>query len=213
MPIAEITTLVIVLISILISMTLHEAMHAYVSHWLGDTTAKDSGRLTLNPLAHIDLFTTILLPLTLVALGAPPFGAAKPVPFNPSRLKYEEFGVALVGVAGPLTNLALALIAGITVRLFGSEMSPIVLEILGTFTVVNLSFFIFNMIPFPPLDGSRLLYAIAPDPVRDVMERIESMGMVAIFIFFMIFYYFLSDPFVALLGWLLQTITGSVVTL
>jgi len=206
-------TLAIVLASILVSMTLHEAMHAYVSHWLGDTTAKDLGRLTLNPLAHIDLFTTILLPLFLVVLGAPPFGAAKPVPFNPYRLKYGEFGAALVGAAGPLTNLALALVAGTVVRFFAGDLSSLWLQVLGTFTLVNLSFFIFNMIPFPPLDGSRVIYAIAPDALRDLMERIEAMGLAATLVFFFAFYYFLSGPFVTLLGWALNAITGGAINL
>ncbi len=210
---AELTTLAIVLVSILISMTLHEAMHAFVGHWLGDTTAEEHGRLTLNPLAHIDLFTTILLPLALVLLGAPPFGAAKPVPFNPSRVKYEEFGVALVGLAGPFTNLALAIVAGTIIRFFGVDLGVLGVQILGTFTLVNLSFFIFNMIPFPPLDGSRFLYAIAPDWLRDGMERIEAMGFMAIAIFFFIFYYFLSGPFTSILGWSLGLVTGGTVGL
>ncbi len=203
--------LAIVLVSILISMTLHEAMHAYASHWLGDTTAKDLGRLTLNPLAHIDLFTTILLPLMLVVVGAPPFGAAKPVPFNPDRLKYGEYGAALVGLAGPLTNLLLALVAGLSIRLAGPVLDGLGLQVLGIFTLVNLSFFIFNMIPFPPLDGSRVVYSIAPDFVRNIMERIESMGFIALIIFLFIFYYVLSGPFTALLAWSIQAITGGAI--
>lgn len=208
----DVLTLVIVLVSILLSMTLHEAMHAYASYWLGDDTAKHLGRLTLNPLAHIDLFTTILLPLLLVSMGAPPFGVAKPVPFNPSRLKYGEYGVALVGLAGPLTNLALALVAGLAFQVFGASLPSFAAYTLGIFTLVNLSFFLFNIIPFPPLDGSRLLYAVAPDPVKDAMERIEAMGFIAIGIFFFIFYLFLSEPFARLLAMLLQLLTGGTLT-
>src|SRR6476646_4648747 len=119
----DIAYLAVVFGSILVSMTLHEAMHAFTSHWLGDDTAKLEGRLTLNPLSHIDLFTTILLPLVLVMFGAPPFGAAKPVPFDPRRVRFGEFGAALVGAAGPLTNLLLAVIAGTFLRLgdFGGD--------------------------------------------------------------------------------------------
>jgi len=208
----DILTLLIVLLSILISMTLHEAMHAYTSYWLGDDTAKHMGRLTFNPLAHIDPFTTVLLPLLLVAIGAPPFGVAKPVPFNPTRLKFGEYGAALVGLAGPLTNLLLALIAGMVLQLFGSSLNGFVIFALGTFTLVNLSFFLFNMIPFPPLDGSRVIYAIAPDFIKEVMERIEGLGLMAIAIFFFIFYIFLSGPFTKLLSALLQlVIQGSLV--
>lgn len=204
----DILMLVVVLVSILVSMTLHEAMHAYASYWLGDDTAKYQGRLTLNPIAHIDPFTTVLLPLLLVAAGAPPFGAAKPVPFDPSRLKYGDYGAAIVGVAGPLTNLSLAILGGLLIQVLGGSLGGLPLFILGVFTLVNLSFFLFNMIPFPPLDGSRLLYAFAPDSVREFMERIEQMGIVAIGLFFVIFYLFLGEPFSRLLGVLFQFLTG-----
>ena len=205
----DISTLAIVFGSILVSMTLHEAMHAFVSYWLGDDTAKHQGRLTLNPIAHIDLLTTIVMPLLLVMAGAPPFGAAKPVPFNPYRIKWGEYGAALVGVAGPLTNLALAAFAGGIIRVFGIELPGMWLEILEIFTLVNLSFFVFNMIPFPPLDGSRLLYAFAPDSVRRVMEQIENMGFAAIIFFFVIFYALLSEPFSLILSALFSFFTGA----
>lgn len=204
----DLTVLIIVLACILVSMTLHEAMHAFVSYWLGDDTAKHHGRLTFNPLAHIDPLTTVILPLLLVMAGAPPFGAAKPVPFNPYRLKFGEYGAALVGAAGPLTNLLLALFASGVVRLFGTSLPEMAVLTLGLFILVNLSFFIFNMIPFPPLDGSRLLYAIAPDSLRRVMEQIESLGFVAIMMFFVLFYMFLAQPFGQLLNWSFGLLTG-----
>lgn len=204
----DLTYLLIVLASILVSMTLHEAMHAFASNWLGDDTAKLQGRLTLNPMAHIDPFTTVLLPLMLAALGAPPFGAAKPVPFNPYRVRFGEYGAALVGLAGPLTNLALAIIAGLVIRIFGADLGSLG-GVLGVFVVVNLSFFVFNMIPFPPLDGSRVLYAFAPDSVRSFMERIEAMGFMAIIFFMVIFYAFLSEPFTRIISWLLGFIVGA----
>lgn len=208
----ELLTLIFVFVSILISMTLHEAMHAYVGFWLGDDTAKEHGRLTFNPLAHIDLFTTILLPLLLVALGAPPFGMAKPVPFDPSRVKWGEFGAALVGVAGPTTNLLLAIMGGVLLQLFGTAMSTTVLGFATVFSFVNLTFFLFNMIPFPPLDGSRVLYALAPDFIRKAMEFIESLGFVAILGFFFVFYTLLSDPFERVLNAAFLFITGGVFT-
>jgi Zn-dependent protease len=200
--------LVVVLGSILVSMTLHEAMHAYASYWLGDDTAKNEGRLTLNPLSHIDPFTTVLLPLMLAAMGAPPFGAAKPVPFDPRRVKYGEFGAAIVGVAGPLTNLALAVASGLVIRLAGGGVDGLFFSILLTFMVVNISFFVFNMIPFPPLDGSRVLYAFAPDFVRSVMERIEGAGFAAIVFFMILFYTFLSAPFIQLINYIVQILSG-----
>ena len=204
----DLTTLAIIFGCILISMTLHEAMHAYVSHWLGDDTAKLQGRLTLNPLAHIDPVMTVILPLLLAISGLPPFGAARPVPFNPNRLKYGEFGAALVGAAGPLTNLLLAMVAGLTLRFTIGTIDPFIGGILYAFVLVNASFFLFNIIPFPPLDGSRVLYALAPDPVRRVMEQVEAMGIMAILFFFVIFSAFLARPFSQLLNALISVILG-----
>lgn len=182
----DFTYIAIVLVVILFSMTIHEAMHAFASYWLGDDTAKLEGRLTLNPIPHIDPFLTILLPLILAFTGAPIFGGAKPVPFNPARVRYGEFGAAIVGVAGPLVNLFLAFVAyGIFVVAGGSNIFLVQAELferfLQTAVFVNLGFFIFNMLPVPPLDGSRVLYALAPDPVRAVMQQIERYGIFLIF--------------------------------
>lgn len=204
----DIPGLLIILGCILVSMTLHEAMHAYASYWLGDDTAKLQGRLTLNPIAHIDPIMTILLPLSLAVVGLPPFGAARPVPFNPYRLKYGEMGAAIVGAAGPLTNLALAILGGVVLQFFGYSSSQPVVEILYVFVLVNAAFFLFNIIPFPPLDGSRILYAVAPQGVQRVMERIESMGIMAILFFFLLFSIFLVEPFSRLLTGLMRLLTG-----
>ena len=172
---------------ILISMTLHEAMHGFVAYWLGDDTAKLQGRLTLNPIKHIDPFLTILLPLVLAISGAPIFGGAKPVPFNPARVRYDEWGAALVALAGPLTNFVIAFVVfGISV-LVGynpatlSYSTPLEMALMYG-VVVNLGFFIFNMIPIPPLDGSRVLYALAPDFVRLGMEFVEQYGLIFILV-------------------------------
>lgn len=208
----DILTLVFVLVSILVSMTLHEAMHAFVGYWLGDDTAKMHGRLTFNPLAHIDLFTTVLLPLLLAALGAPPFGIAKPVPFDPSKVRWGEYGAALVGVAGPTTNLLLALLGGLILSILGGELSGVTTDFIAVFVLVNLTFFLFNMIPFPPLDGSRALYALAPDFIRRGMEYIEALGIFALLGFFFIFYTFLSGPFERLLSVMFVLITGGTLT-
>ncbi len=188
--------LITVLVSIIIGLSIHEAMHGYVAHWLGDDTAHQEGRLTLNPLVHIDVLTTVLLPLVLILMHVPPIFAAKPVPFNPSRLKYDEFGAALVGVAGPLTNLLLAGLAAIVFRSFGPDLSSSINNALIIFTGVNVGFFVFNMIPIPPLDGSRLLYAFAPEPVREVMQQIEALGFMAILFIFIIIIQFASGPII-----------------
>lgn len=187
----DITYIFVVLGVILFSMTLHEAMHAFVGYWLGDDTAKLEGRLTLNPIKHIDPFLTIILPLTLAIIGAPIFGGAKPVPFNPARVRYDEWGAALIAVAGPLTNLLIAFIAfGIWV-VAGLPEEGIGALIIQAAIFVNLGFFIFNIIPLPPLDGSRVLYALAPEFVRRGMEVIERQGLIFIFLLVLV-----ASPFI-----------------
>lgn len=169
---------------ILLSMTLHEAMHAFMGYFLGDDTAKREGRLTLNPIKHIDPFLTLLLPIALAIAGLPIFGGAKPVPFNPDRVRYDEWGAALVAIAGPLTNLLIAFVAsGVLAMTTGGILidGSLFNQILVTIVMVNLGFFIFNMIPLPPLDGSRVLYALAPEFVRRGMEALERMGIIVIF--------------------------------
>ena len=196
--------LVTVLVSIIVSLSIHEAMHGFVAHWLGDDTAKHEGRLTLNPLAHIDVFATILLPMLLIIAHLPPILAAKPVPFNPSRLKFDEYGAALVALSGPLTNLALAGVSAILLRIWGPDLSREVVNAIFIFTQVNVGFFIFNMIPIPPLDGSRVLYAFAPEPLREIMERIEAAGFLVILFVFIIIIQFFSEPIVQLQSELLR---------
>ncbi len=187
--------LIVIFGSLIISAVLHEVMHGMTALWLGDDTAKIMGRLTLNPISHIDPFTTILLPFLLVMAGLPPLAAAKPVPFNPNRVKYDEYGAALVGIAGPLTNLVLAVVAGLWIRFVVGIDTGVSYDILLTFMVVNLSLFVFNLIPFPPLDGSRVLYAFAPESIQDFMRSIERMGIFAIVVLYLIVFNFLA-PFI-----------------
>lgn len=186
--------LIVVLVSLIVSLTIHEAMHGYIAHALGDDTAHREGRLTLNPLAHIDAVTTILLPMVLILLNAPPILAAKPVPFNPDRLKFDEFGAALVALAGPLTNLALAGAAALVFRTWGPELSSTINNAIIIFTSVNIGFFVFNMIPFPPLDGSRLVYAFAPEPLQRIMEQIEAMGFMFLLVVIFLGFQFIAGP-------------------
>lgn len=200
--------LVIVFGILIISVVLHEIMHGLVAHKLGDDTAKLSGRLTLNPLNHIDPFATILLPLVLVTLGLPPFGAAKPVPVDYRRLKYGDAGMAIVAISGPLTNLGIAAIFGAILRLSPSLLGTATGEVVQLFIQVNLSFFVFNMIPFPPLDGSRLLYALAPEPVQNFMRYIESMGLAAIVIFMLVIFPLLRPTMIESVLWLQRVLIG-----
>lgn len=190
--------------ALVIAISLHETMHALVGYWLGDDTARSQGRISFNPFHHIDPITTIGLPLMLVVLGFPPFAAAKPVPINMYRLKFREFGMALVGIAGPLTNLLLAIIfifilkitaPGAVTYLANGQIvtgSTFLTGFLSYSILLNIGLFVFNMIPFPPLDGSRVLYALAPEPIQRVMMQIERMGFTAILLFMFVAFPFIS---------------------
>jgi Zn-dependent protease len=193
----DIVYILVVLAIILVSMTLHEAMHGFMAYFLGDDTAKREGRLTLNPIKHIDPFLTILLPLFLALAHQPIFGGAKPVPFNPDRVKYDEWGAALVAIAGPLTNLVIAFVLFGIYVLIGMPSSGTIALILTTGVMVNLGFFVFNIIPIPPLDGSRVLYALAPEFARRGMEVIERYGIVVIFLIVMLASSFISTYMIA----------------
>lgn len=185
----SVLTLVIILVVILVSMVLHELAHGVVAYWLGDNTAKDDGRLTLNPLKHLDPVMSFLIPIIMFFGGGPIFGGAKPVPVDTRNLKYGAWGMAMVAIAGPLTNLILALVSfliGYFTGLIGIVDGSLYYAtgigglIVVEMIMVNLGFGVFNLIPIPPLDGSRVLYALAPDPVRGVMEKMETFGIILV---------------------------------
>ncbi|MBR2994220.1 site-2 protease family protein [Candidatus Saccharibacteria bacterium] len=183
-------SIVIILGIVLISVILHELSHGVVAYWLGDHTAKDAGRLTFNPIKHIDPYMSILVPVILYILKAPVFGGAKPVPVNYHNLKWHEWGMALVAVSGPFTNFLLAfiffLIGHFSGLAYGSG-GELWQFIFAEFIYINLGFMIFNLIPIPPLDGSRILYAIAPDGFRQVLTNIERYGIIIVYM--MIFFF------------------------
>ena len=181
---------VIILLIIIGSVVLHELSHGIVAYWLGDRTAKEAGRLTLNPIKHIDPFMSILVPVVLYILRAPVFGGAKPVPINTRNLKWREWGMALVALAGPFTNFLIALLSFLighfTGFLYGTG-GEVVNFIFTELVLVNLGFMIFNLIPIPPLDGSRVLYAIAPDRFREILIQIERYGIFIVYIMIFLF--------------------------
>ena len=182
--------IIIVLLIAVFSVILHELAHGVVAYFLGDRTAKDAGRLTLNPLKHIDPYMSILVPVILYILKAPVFGGAKPVPVNYRNLKGKEWGMALVAITGPLTNFLLALSAFLIGWFSGAlQHNPngIPYFIFAELVYLNLGFMLFNLIPIPPLDGSRVLYAISPDSFREILNRIEKYGFIIVYALILIF--------------------------
>jgi Zn-dependent protease len=184
-------------------------MHGVMAFWLGDDTAKASGRLSLNPLRHIDPFLTILLPVMLAVAGLPIFGGAKPVPFNPNRVRGGEWGAAAVGIIGPVTNFVLAFLCFGILVLLGPASNSLLGQILQVGVFANLGFFAFNILPLPPLDGSRVLYAVAPESVRRAMEAIERNGLMFIFAIVLILSFIPSQP----LGRFLMAIINAIIGL
>lgn len=171
-----------------IALTVHEYSHAWMSHQLGDPTAKGEGRLSLNPLVHIDPFVTLALPFFLILIGSPiVFGAARPVPFNPHMVRGGRKGAALVAFAGPASNFVMAGVLAGFIRLVPG-LGVVGDNFFVTFVLVNIALGLFNLIPIPPLDGSRIAYAFAPESVRDVFDRYEQLGMVGLLIFFFLIY-------------------------
>lgn len=173
----------------LFSVILHELAHGLTAYALGDETARLSGRLTLNPFKHIDPFMSIILPLILALMHAPVFGGAKPVPINTRNLKYGEWGFALVALAGPFMNILIAFIAFVLAGIFAIPITadiytstPLSQVFLSTVIFLNLGFAVFNLLPLPPLDGSRLLRALAPDNIRDFLTVFERYGVFIIYI-------------------------------
>ena len=184
---------ILVIIVILISVVVHEVMHGVVAYWLGDDTAKINKRLSFNPIKHIDPIMSILVPLVLALSGGPIFGGAKPVPINPYNLKWKEWGMALVAISGPLTNFILAFIFFTIFVVFHQNPN----DLFGMFLLlgfrVNIGFCIFNLLPIPPLDGSRVLYAIAPDGIRRFIASMERYGIIIVFILVIFFGGFLGQ--------------------
>ncbi|MBR3319819.1 site-2 protease family protein [Candidatus Saccharibacteria bacterium] len=178
----DILGVVVVIIVIVFSMMLHELAHGGVAYLLGDETAKEDGRLTLNPIKHLDPFMSLILPLISYLMSGVVFGGAKPVPVNPYKLKGREWGMALVAIAGPLTNFVLAFISFLILELGGiNQGSGLVYTVLIEMVFVNLGFGVFNLIPIPPLDGSRVLYVLMPDAVRNFMNKMEPVGIYIIY--------------------------------
>lgn len=207
----SILTFVILILSIIA----HEVAHGYAADSLGDPTARLAGRLTLNPLPHIDLMGSIILPALLIFTHSPiMFGWAKPVPYNPYNLRARRWGETLVALAGSATNILLAVIFGLMVRFAPAiGLSQATLGIAATIAFINLFLGLFNLIPFPPLDGFTALRSALPWHLSSSLTRLEGQfratGFVSLLLFLFIFSYIFAEPFFNLVVWVFGLLAGT----
>src|SRR3989338_960260 len=198
---------------LIMSIVIHEVSHGFVAEYFGDGTARNAGRLTLNPVNHIDLFGSIFLPAVLVFTGSPfLFGWAKPVPYNPVNLRDRKWGTMWVAAAGVLSNFFMAILFGLVIRFasaFGlPPFDPVSTHpfyfITMAIVVVNLALGIFNLVPIPPLDGSKILFSFLPESMSSLVFRYEQYSLVLLLVFLFFFAGYLSP----IIGFVFSLVTG-----
>ena len=188
------------------SVVIHEVSHGFIALRFGDKTALYANRLTLNPLKHLDIFGSIILPAFLVLTHSPfLFGWAKPVPYNPNNLTNRKWGTIAVASAGILANLFIAVFFGLILRFsISSTVSVSFVSIISSIVLINLGLAIFNLIPIPPLDGSKILFSLLPNSLYNVISFLEQYSLVLIVIFIVFF----ADSLYPILAFLFNIITG-----
>ena len=194
---------------LLMSVVIHEVSHGIVALWQGDPTAKLMGRLTLNPIKHLDVWGSFLVPLMLFVFsgGNFLFGWAKPVPYNPYNLRNQKWGAAMVGLAGPASNFLIAIVFGLALRFFPVTDVAFLQNLAQVFVIImmlNILLGVFNLVPIPPLDGSKLLFSILPPHMRHIQEFLERYGFIVL-LFFIFFAFQIIFPIVS---GLFRLITG-----
>jgi Zn-dependent protease len=184
----SITTIFYIVI-LLFSVIIHELAHGYTADYLGDPTPRLQGRLTLNPIPHLDMFGSIILPALLVLSGTGfVVGWAKPVQYNPFNIKNRKWGAILIAIAGPLSNILLALVFGLALRFFGLGLPVAVVTIFAIIVLLNIILALFNLIPIPPLDGHHILFSLLPDSgtggvIKDFLSRYSFVLMLVVIFF------------------------------
>lgn len=186
------------------SIVIHEVSHGAVAYWLGDPTAKYAGRLTLNPIPHIDPVGSILLPLLMSFSGIGIIGWAKPVPYNPYNLRDQRYGPGMVAAAGPASNLAVAVFFGIFLRILPSMgfNNPVFFNFVILIIFINVLLAVFNLVPIPPLDGSKILFALLPDSAYRFKAMLEQYG----FYLLIFFIFFLFPIIIPIVNWIFNLI-------
>jgi len=193
---------------IILSVVIHEVSHGYAANFLGDPTARLAGRLTLNPLKHLDLLGSVIIPGLLIMFGGFIFGWAKPVPYNPYNLRAGRSGPAIVAAAGPAANLFLALLFALMLRFAvpAGLLSPITAGVFGSIAIVNIMLAVFNLLPVPPLDGSKILFAVLPWRLRFIEDWFQKYQFV--FFFFLLFILLNSNFLMRLTYFLFRLFSG-----
>jgi Zn-dependent protease len=210
---AEIFGIVVLIFSVIA----HEVAHGYAAYALGDATAKRAGRLTLNPLAHIDPMGSVIIPALLILTNSPiRFGWAKPVPYNPYNLKNQRWGEAIVASAGVLTNLLLAVVFAIVARVAAGYGMSSFASLATLIVYTNLFLGLFNLIPIPPLDGYGILHGVMPlkwsYPLRNFENRLRSGGIFTLIFVLLFISLFLSGPLSALVSYVFTLLVGAPLT-
>ncbi|MEX0918068.1 MAG: site-2 protease family protein [Candidatus Paceibacterota bacterium] len=208
------TEAIIIIVALILSIVLHEMAHGYAAHWLGDPTARLQGRLSFNPLVHLDPIGSILVPgLLFFSSAGFIFGWAKPVPYNPYNLSDQRYGEAKVAAAGPLVNIVIALVFSALIRsadVLG--LSAMFLDIASYVVYLNILLALFNMIPIPPLDGSKILTVLLPyraaQSYRSFTMFFEQYGFIATILFIFIFINIFWTPFATLVFTVFELMTG-----
>ena len=187
---------IITILILIVSIVIHEVAHGVAALWQGDRTARDAGRLTLNPIPHIDIVGSIILPVSMFLLGIPfLFGYAKPVPINPYNFRNIKYGEALVAFAGPLVNIIF--VAIFTALLHTVPMNPVYTQVSQMIILINIVLALFNLMPIPPLDGSKILFAFIPQKFYTFRKTLENKG----FLFWFIIIILIWQVFQPLVGW------------
>lgn len=192
---------------LVMSVVIHEVSHGFMAERFGDKTARHAGRLTLNPLNHLDLFGSVLLPALLYVTSGFVFGWAKPVPYNPDNLSNRRWGTMWVALAGVLANLLVAVFFSLIIRvapMFGVDLPGSFYFITSSIVLVNLALMIFNLVPIPPLDGSKILFSVLPGSFYKVASFIEQYSLPLLIVFILFF----SDILYPILSGLFKLLTG-----
>lgn len=195
------------IVILIISVVLHEISHGYAAEMLGDPTARNAGRLTLNPIKHLDPFGSVILPfIMIIAKTGFVFGWAKPVPYNPNNLRNKRWGTLAVASAGILANLLIAVLFALGMRVLAHYgiANDRAISLMGTIVFLNILLAVFNLVPIPPLDGSKILFSLLPERFRALESMLERYGFVVLIIFLL----FIWQYFAPLIFFIFTRLTG-----